>query len=108
MDIDIEIYINRLKDFFSNDESARKDIFGDNKVDMSKFYNLAHQQAVINHQKVGDPTLSTIQLMEIMADLAFNEVITEHFKPNILSHNKDQIDRLFYKPLGDYPPVCLN
>ena len=108
MNIDIQMYVNKLKDFFTNDESARKDIFGDNKVDMTKFYNLVHHQATINYKKVGDPTLSTVQLMEIMADIAFNEVITEHFNTKILSHNKDKIDRLFHKPLEGYPPFCLN
>ena len=38
MDIDIEIYLKKLKDFFSRDEEARKDMFGHSERKMKQTY----------------------------------------------------------------------
>tara|TARA_R110000824_G_scaffold81591_1_gene205066 strand:+ start:118 stop:444 length:327 start_codon:yes stop_codon:yes gene_type:complete len=108
MDIDIQIYVKKLKDFFSNDEEARKDVFGSTNVDMSKFYDLVAQQAVINNKKLGDPTLSPPQLMEIMGELAIIEAVKELGPPRKEHLQDSDISKVFRQPLKKFPPFCLN
>ena len=36
MDIDIRIYLKRLKDFFDSDAEARIDMFGESEIDMEE------------------------------------------------------------------------
>ena len=37
MEVDIQIYVKRLKYFFDTDEEARRDMFGNGHVDMDEF-----------------------------------------------------------------------
>jgi len=108
MDIDIQIYVKKLKDFFKKDKEARKDMFGTNKVDMSKFYFMVAEQAVINHKKIGDPTLSPPQLMEIMAELVIRDVVEELDLHTRLYLQDGDISKVFYKPIKGFPPFCRN
>tara|TARA_R110002110_G_scaffold174162_1_gene377092 strand:- start:513 stop:839 length:327 start_codon:yes stop_codon:yes gene_type:complete len=108
MDIDIKIYVKKLKDFFNRDKDARADVFGETNVDMNQFYRMVTKQAILNHKERGDPTLSPIELMEIMADLALIDVTSElDIEQTLHLHNRN-IDNLFSKPLKDFPPFCLN
>lgn len=108
MDIDIQLYVKKLKDFFNRDEQAKKDMFGTANVDMGKFYIMVAQQAVINHKEIGDPTLSPPQLMEIMAELAINDVVEELDLPARLYFQDKDIAKVFSKPVTGFPPFCLN
>ena len=40
MEVDIRIYLKRLKDFFESDEEARRDMFGNSTIDMKLFYKI--------------------------------------------------------------------
>ena len=77
MNIDIEIYLKRLKDFFNNDKEARQDMFGQSEIDMDTFYLMVAERATINSKKNGDPVLSPIEMVEIVTDLAFRDVQKE-------------------------------
>ena len=107
MDIDIEIYLKKLKDFFNNDEEARRDMFGHSEIDMDEFYKMVTTKATINSKKKGDPMLSGMELLEIVTDLALKdireEIETEHFVKR-----QQEVDKLFIHIKDGFPPLCLN
>jgi len=51
MEVDIQIYLKRLKDFFESDEEARRDMFGNSTIDMKLFYKMVADKATINAKK---------------------------------------------------------
>ena len=77
MEVDIRIYLKRLKDFFESDEEARRDMFGNSTIDMKLFYKMVAEKATINIKKNGDPILSGNEMLAIIADLAFKEISKE-------------------------------
>ena len=107
MNIDIEIYLKRLKDFFSKDKEARTDMFGHSEIDMDAFYSMVAERAAINSKNNGDPVLSPTQMVEIVTDLAFRDVekeieITQYIK------RQEEIERVFMKTKDGFPPIGLN
>ena len=108
MDVDIQIYVKKIQDFFNNDKEARKEMFGNVKIDMTQFYSLVVQQATLNYKEIGDPTLSPPQLMAIMADLTVKEAVEELGLHKMLHLYNDNTHKLFSKPLKGFPPYCLN
>ena len=48
MDVNIEIYLRKLKEFFKNDKDSNHDMFNKLDVDMDEFFNLIRKQAEIN------------------------------------------------------------
>ena len=108
MDIDIQLYVKRLQDFFNNDKNARKDMFGNAQIDMPQFYGLVAQQATLNNNQIGDPTLSPIQLMAIMTELAAKEIVEELDIHQPLHLHNYNMDKIFYTPIDGFPPFCLN
>ena len=108
MDVDIQIYVKKLKDFFTRDKGARHDMFGSSNVDMNQFYKLVAKQATVNYKEKGDPTLSPTQLMDIMADLAIIDVVSEIDLNNTLHLQNHNMDKIFSKPIKGFPPFCLN
>ncbi len=107
MEVDIQIYVKRLKDFFDTDEEARRDMFGMGNIDMDEFYKMVADKATINMQKNGDPMLSSTELLGIVTDLAFKEVTEEIDIQNFIEKEK-QIEKLFVKSKDGFPPFCLN
>jgi len=107
MDVDIEIYLKRLKDFFNSDEEARKDMFGHSEINMEEFYMLVAKKATSNIKKNGDPILSPSEMMEIITDLALrdirNEIEIEHF-----IKKQKEIEKVFRYTKDGFPPLCLN
>jgi len=107
MDIDIEIYLKRLKDFFNSDEEARKDMFGHSEINMDEFYLMVAQKATINSKKNGDPMLSSSEMLEIITDLALrdirHEIEIEHF-----IQKQEEVAKLFKHTKDGFPPICLN
>ena len=98
MDVDVKIYLKRLKDFFNADETARRDMFGETRVDMDGFYKMVAEQATINLKDVGDPMLTDTQMLDIITDLAFEQ-----------HHNDQQENQKIFKTIIDgMPPFCLN
>ena len=107
MNIDIEIYLKRLKDFFKSDKEARMDMFGNSEIDMDAFYLMVAERATINSKKPGDPVLSPTQMMEIVTDLAFRDIEKE-VEINQYIKRQEEIERIFMKTKDGFPPICLN
>ena len=107
MDIDIRIYLKRLKDFFDSDAEARIDMFGESEIDMEEFYKMVEKKATTNTQKKGEPMLSSSEMLEIVTDLAFKdirkEVEIEHFVKR-----QQELDKIFGHTKDGFPPFCLN
>ena len=107
MDIDIQIYVKRLKDFFDRDKEARKDMFGSAQINMKHFYKLVTKQAIINNKNEGNPILSSTQILEIVTDLAFEEVKQEISTPYTIK-TPPELEKIFINYKDGFPPVCLN
>lgn len=107
MDVDIRIYLQRLKDFFKNDKEAFRDMFGHGEVDMEEFYKMVADKATINVEKNGDPMLSTTEMLEIVTDLALKDISEEINIKKFIEHQKE-IVKVFVNFKEGYPPFCLN
>ena len=107
MDIDIQIYLKRIRDFFENDLEARRDMFGNAKINMKHFYEMVTQQAILNSKNEGTPVLSSTQILEIVTDLAFEEVKQELTTPHLMNI-PPELEKIFIKYKDGFPPVCLN
>jgi len=107
MDVNIHIYLKKLKDFFNNDKEAYNDIFGKEKVDMDEFYKMVAEKATINIKKNGDPILSGNEMLAIIADLAFKE-ISKEMQLEHLTKTKKEMDKIFINSKDGFPPICLN
>ena len=107
MEVDIQIYVRRLKDFFDTDEEARRDMFGITEIDMDEFYKMVADKATINFKKNGDPMLSSTELLGIVTDLAFKEIHQE-LDINKFIQQEKQIEKLFVNIKDGFPPFCLN
>ena len=98
MDVDIQLYLKRIKDFFDGDLEARRDMFGQQEIDMNEFYVMVTKKATINSKKNGDPMLSGDEMLEIVADLALRGI----------TEGQQEIDKVFVRIKGGFPPFCLN
>ena len=107
MDIDIQIYLKRIKDFFDSDIEAKRDMFGNTKINMKHFYEMVTQQAIINSRKEGTPILSSTQILEIVTDLAFEEVKQELTTPHV-TNIPPELEKIFVNYKDGFPPFCLN
>ena len=114
MDVDIRIYVQRLKDFFDNDEDARRDMFGAKQLDLDKFYLMVTKKATSNFKEKGDPILSSMELLEIVADIAMEDAAKElNIQELIESGEKgvyvpNDINSVFVHFKDGFPPICLN
>tara|TARA_R110000787_G_scaffold54099_2_gene126123 strand:+ start:56 stop:379 length:324 start_codon:yes stop_codon:yes gene_type:complete len=107
MDVDIEIYLKKLKDFFNNDEEARRDLFGYEEIDMDEFYLMVLEKATINSKKNGDPMLTGTEMLEIVTDLAFRD-IRDEIELEHLIKRQQEIEKVFVSSKNGFPPLCLN
>lgn len=99
MDVNIEIYLRQLKEFFKNDEEARKDMFMRLDVDMEYFFKLVREQAEKNFSTEGEPMLTGEQMAIIMA------IIMEK---NTTEYNQEKTDKIFKTIIKGFPPMCMN
>ena len=100
MDVNIEIYIRQLKEFFKNDEEARKDMFVRLDVDMEQFFKLVREQAEKNVGMDGEPMLSAEQMANITAIMVEQKNPT-HYPPI-------EQDKIFKTIIKGFPPMCMN
>ena len=107
MDVDLQIYLQKLKDFFNTDKEAFRDMFGHGKIDMDRFYKMVANKATINIKKNGDPMLSSVEILEIVTDLAFKDIAKEVNIEKFLKQQED-IQKLFVHTKDGFPPFCLN
>ena len=107
MEVDIQIYVKRLKDFFDADEEARRDMFGNGHVDMDEFYRMVAEKATINAKKNGDPMLSSTEMLEIVTDLALKDIEKEINVKEFVK-KQQEIEKVFVNIKDGFPPFCLN
>jgi|TARA_R100000908_G_scaffold55666_1_gene30978 hypothetical protein len=107
MDVDLQIYLQKLKDFFNTDKEAFRDMFGHGKIDMDRFYKMVANKATINIKKNGDPMLSSEEMLEIVTDLAVED-ISKEIKVRDYIKQQQKIEKLFVHYKDGYPPFCLN
>ena len=98
MEVNIHIYLKRLRDFFENDKEAREDMFGHTQVDMEEFFN---------NKKNGDPMLSGTEMLEIVTDLALKDVEKELDVKQFIKRQQE-IEKVFVHVKEGFPPFCLN
>ena len=107
MNIDIEIYLKRLKDFFSKDKEARTDMFGHSEIDMDEFYKMVSEKATTNSKKKGDPMLSGTEMLEIVTDLSLRDIRAE-IELEHLVKRQEALEKIFIHHNDNFPPICLN
>ena len=101
MNVEIEIYVRKLREFFNTDEQARKDMFSGYNVNLDEFFKVVRKQAEVNIGLDGDPTLNTKQMMEIMMMLTIG-------KQTIDEKTNENVQKVFKKLLDNMPPFCMN
>ena len=107
MDVNLHIYLKRLREFFENDKQAREDMFGQTQVSMEEFFKMVAQQATINIKKNGDPMLSGTEMLEIVTDLALKDVEKELDVKQFIKRQQE-IEKVFVHVKEGFPPFCLN
>ena len=107
MDVDLHIYLQKLKDFFETDKEAFRDMFGQGEVDMKEFYKMVTDKATINLKKNGEPMLSSTEMLEIITDLALKDIREEIELDNFVK-KQEEIEKLFIHIKDGFPPFCLN
>jgi len=107
MDVDIQIYLQKLKDFFNTDKEAFRDMFGHGKIDMEEFYRMVADKATINVKKNGDPMLSSTEMLEIVTDLAIHDISKEMNVKEFVKRQQE-IEKVFIHFKDGFPPFCLN
>ena len=104
MNVDILIYVNTLKEFFKKDEQAFKDMFGTLDIDKEHYFQILTDIAAQNFENTGIPTLSTVQMFDIVKELLVSttktkqslDILEKEIKSPFITYNKD------------FPPFCLN
>tara|TARA_R100000664_G_C2759962_1_gene150445 strand:- start:114 stop:506 length:393 start_codon:yes stop_codon:yes gene_type:complete len=67
MNIDIEIYLNNLKNFFNNNPNLQEEFFGPYPfLEKEDFFEGVKNLAIENFEKQGEPTLSKVQMLEAL------------------------------------------
>ena len=107
MDVNLHIYLKRLREFFENDKQAREDMFGQTQVSMEEFFKMVAKQATINIKKNGDPMLSGTEMLEIVTDLALKDVEKELDVKQFIKRQQE-IEKVFVHVKEGFPPFCLN
>ena len=107
MELDILLYLKKLKDFFETDLEARRDMFGHSEIDMDEFYKMVALKATINNKKKGDPILSGTEMLEIVTDLALRDIREEIEIENLIK-KQQEIEKVFLHVKDGFPPFCLN
>ena len=104
MNVDVLIYVNTLKEFFKKDKQAFKDMFGTLDIDKKLYFQRLTEIATYNLNNSGIPTLSTVQMFDIVKELTQS---MSEFKKLTTAIEKEQ-KGLFFKIIDGFPPICLN
>lgn len=91
MNVDVQIYLSNLKQFFENNPNDLMTLIGDKNKD--EFYNLVEKQVVENFEKGDDLELTKKQIIDIMLILTKDD-------------NQEKIERYFMK--GKFADISLN
>lgn len=71
MNVDVQIYMSNLKQFFENNPNDLMSLIGDKNKD--EFYNLVEKQVIENFEKGVDLELTKKQIIDIMLILTKDE-----------------------------------
>lgn len=104
MNVDVLIYVNTLKEFFKKDKQAFKDMFGTLDIDKELYFQRLTEIAIYNLNNSGIPTLSTVQMFDIVKELT--QSISEG--TNLINIIEKEQKGLFMKTIKGFPPICLN
>ena len=67
MNIDIEIYLTNIRNFFKNNPRVKKELFGPYPfLEEEDFFNGVKTIAIKNFEKDGEPTLTKPQMLEAL------------------------------------------
>jgi hypothetical protein len=91
MNVDVQIYLNNLKQFFENNPNDLMTLIGDKNKDV--FYNLVEKQVIENFEKGDDLELTKKQIIDIML------ILTKE-------NDKEKIEKWVLK--GKFTNVILN
>jgi len=69
MEIDIQIYITNIRNFFETNENARNQMFNIPYADEDMFYEGLEEVATKNYETHGDPTLTKQEIAEVIQDV---------------------------------------
>lgn len=94
---EVLIYLDRVKTFFKNNETARKYFI--NGGDENKFFKHLEEISQKNYEKTGEPELSVDQL-----ELLRKTIIVEHIAKSKYFYSEDGLF-LFFE---DFDPICMN
>tara|TARA_R110000824_G_scaffold293144_1_gene481530 strand:+ start:717 stop:1109 length:393 start_codon:yes stop_codon:yes gene_type:complete len=84
MEIDIQIYITSIRNFFETNEEARRQMFNIPYADEEMFYEGLVEVATKNFETHGDPTLTKDEISELIQGV---------IQYNIRTELKDLIDK---------------
>ena len=104
MNVDVLIYVNTLKEFFKKDKQAFKDMFGTLDIDKELYFKRLTEIATYNLNDSGIPTLSTVQMFDIVKELT--QSISE--VTNLINVSEEEQKGLFMKTIKGFPPIGLN
>jgi aspartate ammonia-lyase len=104
MNVDVLIYVNTLKEFFKKDEQAFQDMFGTLEIDKDLYFEKLTSIATQNFKDTGIPTLSTIQMFDIVKEMVIVTAETD----KLLDTLKKETPSPFVNFNRDFPPYCLN
>tara|TARA_R100000664_G_C2759046_1_gene148405 strand:+ start:6049 stop:6426 length:378 start_codon:yes stop_codon:yes gene_type:complete len=73
MEIDIKIYIQNLKKFFTSNEGGA-DLLKKTGIEIDEFLEEIEELAVSNYEKDGDPTLDKTQILHVLKVIELNKL----------------------------------
>ncbi len=77
MEIDIQIYITNIRNFFETNEEARKQMFNIPYADEEMFYEGLEEVAKKNYETHGDPTLTKQEISDLIQDVIQQNIRNE-------------------------------
>jgi hypothetical protein len=89
--VEVEIYVSQLINFFENNPNDLIDLIGD--VQKDEFYDKVRERCEQNFEKGDDITLTKSQILEIVIELKVNEVPVKKIKVDVVL----EVDKFFEK-----------
>jgi hypothetical protein len=89
--VEVEIYVSQLINFFENNPNDLIDLIGD--VQKDEFYDKVRERCEQNFEKGEDITLTKSQILEIVIELKVNEVPVKKIKVDVVL----EVDKFFEK-----------
>ena len=77
MEIDIQIYITNIRNFFETNEEGRKQMFNIPYADEEMFYEGLEEVAKKNYETHGDPTLTKQEISDLIQDVIQQNIRNE-------------------------------